>query len=90
MVKLYLPKLDDLWFRQMFMSDEETMSYNHHWGGTIPFPEENWADWYDYWILNPEGKRFYRCLRRNCRYGETVTWQIRVRLPACLFGKPIW
>ena len=62
MVKLYIPKLDDLWFRQMFMADEETMSYNHHWGGTIPFPKENWADWYDYWVLNPEEKRFYRYL----------------------------
>lgn len=32
----------DLWFRQMFMADEETMSYNHNWGGAIPFPEEEW------------------------------------------------
>lgn len=35
MVKLYILKLDDLWFRQMFMEDEETMSYNRHWGGTF-------------------------------------------------------
>lgn len=41
---LYIPKPEDLWFRQMFMADEETMAYNHHWGGTIPFPEEDWAD----------------------------------------------
>ena len=65
MIELYSPKLEDLWFRQMFMADEETMSYNHHWGGTISFPEENWADWYDYWVVNPEGERFYRYLREE-------------------------
>lgn len=60
---LYTPKKEDLWFRKMFMADEETMSYNHNWGGTIPFPEEDWPTWYDYWIVNPEGKRFYRYLQ---------------------------
>ena len=63
MIKLYIPQLDDLWFRQMFMADEETMSYNHHWGGIIPFPEERWPEWYDYWVANPVGKRFYRYLK---------------------------
>ena len=60
MIKLYIPKYEDLWFRKMFMADEETMSYNHAWGGTIPFPEQEWNEWYDYWVLNSEGKRFYR------------------------------
>ena len=60
---LYTPKKEDLWFRKLFMADEETMSYNHNWGGTIPFPEEQWQDWYDYWIANPEGERFYRYLK---------------------------
>lgn len=68
---LYNPKLEDLWFRQMFMADEKTMSYNHNWGGTIPFPEEVWADWFDYWIINPEGKRFYRYLQDETN-GEFV------------------
>ena len=71
MVKLYIPKLDDLWFRHMFMADEETMSYNHHWGGTIPFPKENWAEWHDYWVVNPEGERFYRYLQDETN-GEFV------------------
>ena len=68
---LYTPKLEDLWFRKQFMADEETMSYNHHWGGTIPFPEENWPDWYDYWVANSEGKRFYRYLQEEIS-GEFV------------------
>lgn len=62
MIKLYIPQYEDLWFRQMFMADEETMSYNHNWGGTIPFPEEEWRSWYNYWIINTEDKRFYRYL----------------------------
>ena len=68
---LYTPKKEDLWFRKMFMADEETMSYNHNWGGTIPFPEENWPEWYDYWIANPEGKRFYKYLQDESN-GEFV------------------
>lgn len=62
MIGLYLPKYEDLWFRQMFMADDETMSYNYKWGGTIPFPEGEWKEWYNHWIVNPEGKRFYRYL----------------------------
>ena len=45
------------------MADLETMSYNHAWGGTIPFPEQKWKDWYDYWLKNHENKRYYRYLK---------------------------
>ena len=31
-ITLYTPSLEDLWFRQKMMADEETMSYNHAWG----------------------------------------------------------
>ncbi|MBQ8087638.1 MAG: GNAT family N-acetyltransferase [Clostridia bacterium] len=62
MLTIYEPKYEDLWFRQMMMNDEETMSYNHAWGGTIPWPEEAWKDWYDDWMINHEGKRYYRYL----------------------------
>lgn len=40
MLTLYEPKYEDLWFRQMMLADEDTMSYNHAWGGTIPFGED--------------------------------------------------
>ena len=62
MIKLYKPELTDLKFRQEMLSDEETMRYNHAWGGTIEFPEENWKDWYDWWVQATENKRFYRYL----------------------------
>lgn len=61
---LYKPEYSDLWFKELMLSDEETMSYNHAWGGTISFPKERWASWYERWIVNPE-KRFYRYLKNE-------------------------
>ena len=58
-ISFYKPLIEDLWFRQALMADPETMSYNNAWGGTIPFPREKWAEWYDFWVKNPD-KRFYR------------------------------
>ncbi len=65
MLTLYKPKFEDLWFRQMMLSDEDTMSYNHAWGGTIPWPEDQWKDWYDHWIVNHNCKRYYRYLKNQ-------------------------
>ncbi len=65
MIEIYLPKIEDLWFREKLMLDAETMSYNERWGGTIPFPESKWADWYGFWVVNHENKRFYRYLKDN-------------------------
>ena len=58
-VVFYKPHIEDLWFRQYMMADPETMDYNRAWGGTIPFPREKWAEWYEKWVQNPD-KRFYR------------------------------
>ena len=63
MLTLYKPKPEDLWFRQMMLGDEDTMSYNHAWGGTIPWPESKWSSWYDAWVVQHEGKRYYRYLK---------------------------
>jgi len=63
LLKAITPALEDMWFRESLMADEETMAYNHAWGGTIPFPKEDWEDWYDYWVVNHEGKRYYRYLQ---------------------------
>lgn len=62
MVKIYIPKYEDLWFRERLLSDSDTMSYNNAWGGTIDFPESKWQRWYNYWIEKPDGKRLYRYL----------------------------
>ena len=62
---IYKPEYKDLWFKQMMLSDEATMSYNHAWGGTVPFPEEKWKSWYEHWIINTEGIRYYRYLKNE-------------------------
>lgn len=61
--ELYKPGYEDLWFRRDMLSDDATMSYNHAWGGTIPFPEEDWRPWYDCWLADREDRHFYRYLR---------------------------
>ena len=62
---LYIPAPEDLWFREEMLADPATMSYNHAYGGTIPFPREKWAAWYDRWVKHPDGRRFYRYLMRQ-------------------------
>lgn len=59
---LHRPELDELVWRETWLNDPETMSYNHAYGGTIAFPRERWADWYARWI-GDEGERYYRYLR---------------------------
>ena len=59
---LYKPEIEDLWFKEQMLGDAQTMSYNQPYGGTISFPRERWESWYDRWILNHEGRRFYRYL----------------------------
>lgn len=59
-LKLYKPSYEDLWFRKQFLADEETMSYNHAWGGIIDFSEEKWSGWYEKWVCCKNGTRFYR------------------------------
>ncbi len=78
MIKCYQPALEDLGFRESLLADPDTMSYNNAWGGTIPFPREKWESWYQYWIGNPEGKRFYRYLldeETNAFVGE-IAWHL--------------
>ena len=70
MLALYIPERKDLWFREKMLSDSETMSYNHAWGGVIPFPEERWEAWYEHWIVRSGEKRFYRYVRNEA--GEFV------------------
>ena len=77
MLTIYIPEYNDLSFRQLMLSDEETMSYNKAWGGTIPWPEEKWADWYDWWITNNEGKRYYRLLKdKTGRFVGEIAYHI--------------
>ena len=75
MLTLYTPQLEDLWFRQKMLADEETMAYNHAWGGTIPFPAERWKDWHDDWIVHSQNQRYYRYLKdENSHYVGEIAY----------------
>ena len=71
MLETYKPEVEDLRFREKFMNDEETMSYNHAWGGTIPFPESKWEAWHRTWVLCEDGSCFYHYLK-DADTGEFV------------------
>ncbi len=63
---LYVPKPDELGFRQKLLSDPATMAYNAPWfppDGCVPFPESAWNSWYGRWIGH-RPDRFYAYLRR--------------------------
>ena len=62
MIELYKPTIEELGFRESLMADEKTMSYNHAWGGTIPFPQTEWEKWYNCWLEGSAFQRFYRYL----------------------------
>ena len=73
MLTLYTPQLEDLRFKEQMLGDAQTMSYNHAYGGTIPFPRERWESWYTRWVLAPEGNRFYRYVAEdNVFLGEVA------------------
>lgn len=71
-VKLYVPKLDELWFYEKMMSDPDTMSYNAHYDlgfdeyhddtGCIDFPREQWDEWYADWV-GQEPVRFFAYIK---------------------------
>lgn len=65
MLETTVPALEDLWFRQKLLADEDTMSYNHAWGGAISFPQEEWRDWYDHWVVHHDNRRYYRYLKNG-------------------------
>ncbi|MEG0240281.1 GNAT family N-acetyltransferase [Anaerorhabdus sp.] len=62
MLDIYKPNLDDLWFRENLMADEDTMSYNKAWGGTIAFPKDKWQNWHQTWIEGSPFHNYYRYL----------------------------
>lgn len=61
-ILLHRPTFEELSFRQVLLGDPATMAYNHAYGGTIDFPRERWGDWYDRWVEDASGERFYRYL----------------------------
>lgn len=73
-LKLYVPQYCDLWYRQQLLNDPATMDYNkgydldfrgyHKDSGCIDFPEEQWKNWYD-WFVGQEPERFYAYITQS-------------------------
>lgn len=71
---LHIPSCEELWYRQKIMQDPDTMSYNKGYDldfdgydkvtGCIAFPEQEWADWYA-WFIGREPLRFYAYIVRE-------------------------
>lgn len=76
MLEFHRPTFDELSFREKMLADGETMSYNRAYGGTIAFPREKWAAWYEKWISDPQGKRFYRYVKENGRFVGEVAYHL--------------
>ena len=74
MLELYEPHIEDLWFKEKMMDDEQTMAYNHAYGGTIPFPKEKWTNWHQRWITDHSGKHFYRYIQDNDAFVGEVAY----------------
>lgn len=84
MIEQYKPELKDLWFRKKMLEDEETMTYNKAWGGTIPFPEEDWKEWYDHWIADAGDRRYYRYLRANNQFVGEIAYHYDAEIGGCI------
>lgn len=69
-VTAYIPNKEDLWYRKHLLSDEQTMTYNHNYGGTINFDEDRWQSWYDKWINTNDYFYAYLVNERNEFIGE--------------------
>lgn len=79
-VKLQVPRLSDMAYRQKILAQPETMGYNrgrdievesyHRDTGCIDFPREDWRYWRQMWLLNEPD--FYSALIVDVDTGEFV------------------
>lgn len=79
-VKLQVPRLTDMEYRQKILAQPETMSYNrgkdievesyHRDTGCIDFPREDWRYWRQMWLLNEPD--FFSALIADEENGEFV------------------
>lgn len=73
-LKLHVPALNELWYRQHLMQDPDTMKYNRGYDlsfegydretGCIAFPDSVWAGWHRFFI-GQEPERFYAYIQRT-------------------------
>ena len=70
-IKFIKPKYHDLYLRTKLLQDENTMSFNHNYGGTIAFKESDYKTWYEKWI-NGSDRYYYYVYFNNTFVGEAA------------------
>ena len=60
MIRFVEPNIHNLHFRSELLNDEDTMSYNHAYGGTIEFTYDKYEEWLNKW--NNSNNRYYRLI----------------------------
>lgn len=64
MAELIEPEKSELYFRKKMLGNPHTMDWL---GKTIPFPEEEWQEFYDSYVHADPSQRFYRLIYcRSC------------------------
>ena len=70
---LKVPKLEELKFTELLLSDPETMRFNEKWGGTVSFPKKKWNNFYEDYINNPDRHYFHIYNLEGIFVGEVST-----------------
>ena len=70
-IKLVKPEYKDLPLRTKLLQNENTMSFNHNYGGTIDFNEDDYKAWYEKWI-NGNDRYYYYVYLDNTFVGESA------------------
>ena len=71
MLKLVKPTIDNLYLRTQLLADEDTMAFNHDYGGTLKFPKENYEKWLAKWV-NGEKRHYYYVFNDDEFVGEAA------------------
>lgn len=89
-IKLRIPKIEELEYRQRLLNDEKTMSYNIGYGynentGCIKFNKELWKDWYSRWVNNMPEKYYAYIIKvdENIPIGEVALRYVNEKQAYC-------
>ena len=64
-IRLKQPTFEELHYTKQLWEDEETMAFNAKWGGTVPFPREQWQSFYDRYCTNQPGYLYYQIFEES-------------------------
>ncbi len=56
MARLIVPELNELNYRKKLLEHKGTMAFHH---GTIPFPKEEWQEFYHEWVNQDQAQKYF-------------------------------